>query len=197
MSAKKLLERVISPGNWSDEKYIETANLIRSDPLTLFAILFSALIHDIDHAGVPNSQLINEEAPVSLQHNVGSCAEQNSIVLAWELLMDSQFVNLRKSLFANDAEMKRFRQIIINAVMATDLFDKDLKSKRERRWSEEFESGTQNADRRATIVIEHIIQAADVSHTMQHVRTRFFMNIINLVRRRSNIFCSVVTSFSV
>jgi len=31
---------------------------ITSDPLTLFAAAFSALIHDVDHPGVPNPQLI-------------------------------------------------------------------------------------------------------------------------------------------
>lgn len=67
--------------------------------------------------------------------------------------------------------------------MATDLFDKDLKALRDNRWNATFNVNStsevnnsspsillseQDSNRRATIVIEHVIQAADVSHTMQH-----------------------------
>jgi hypothetical protein len=60
---------------------------IASDPLTQFTIVFSALIHDVDHTGVPNGQLIKEEAHVATLYNNKSVAEQNSLDLAFELLM--------------------------------------------------------------------------------------------------------------
>ena len=60
---------------------------------------------------------------------------------------------------------------------ATDIFDKDMKAIRESRWDRAFHSDP-NRDQplsnwdstnlKATIVIEHLIQASDVSHTMQH-----------------------------
>jgi hypothetical protein len=44
-----------------------------------------------------------------------------------------------------------------------------LRKKRwERAFSTELGAGDDESDLRATIVIEHIIQASDVSHTMQH-----------------------------
>lgn len=53
--------------------------------------------------------------------------------------------------------------------------DKDLKALRNQRWDRAFsasvghkESTKEATDRKATIVIEHLIQASDVSHTMQH-----------------------------
>lgn len=57
--------------------------------------------------------------------------------------------------------------------MATDIMDKDLKSLRNARWDKAFnqaaDEGTEAAiNRKATIVIEHLIQASDVAHTMQH-----------------------------
>ena len=60
--------------------------------------------------------------------------------------------------------------------MATDIVDKDLKALRNARWDRAFENGGPDSDnededhvnRKATIVIEHLIQASDVSHTMQH-----------------------------
>ena len=62
------------------------------------------------------------------------------------------------------------------AVMSTDIVDKDLKQLRNSRWDVAFnKDGTSSDDnprdevnRKATIVIEHIIQASDISHTMQH-----------------------------
>ena len=59
--------------------------------------------------------------------------------------------------------------------MATDIMDKDLKQLRNARWDKAFSekhlssiTGDEDTNRKATIVIEHIIQASDVSHTMQH-----------------------------
>ena len=52
--------------------------------------------------------------------------------------------------------------------------DKDLGALRKERWSKAFaeqplsqESSKDNVNRKATIVIEHLIQASDVAHTMQ------------------------------
>jgi 3'5'-cyclic nucleotide phosphodiesterase len=70
--------------------------------------------------------------------------------------------------------MRHFRQLVINSVMATDIMDPDLKNLRNNRWDVAFKHGNVNdtprdkVNRKATIVIEHIIQASDVSHTMQH-----------------------------
>jgi hypothetical protein len=54
----------------------------------------------------------------------------------------------------------------------TDVFDQELNSLRKNQWNKVFSecnlSDEEKNDLRATIVIEHIIQAYDVSHTMQH-----------------------------
>ena len=60
----------------------------------------------------------------------------------------------------------------VKSVMSTDIMDKDLKQLRNARWDKAFkdctDQGTRTAvNRKATIVIEHLIQASDVSHTMQ------------------------------
>jgi hypothetical protein len=54
----------------------------------------------------------------------------------------------------------------------SDIVDKDLKSLRNARWEKAFqkkdsdEITKEDIDRKATIVIEHLLQASDVSHTM-------------------------------
>ena len=63
--------------------------------------------------------------------------------------------------------------------MSTDIVDPELKVLRNARWDKAFkkdesDSSSNHGDskrdeinRKATIVIEHIIQASDISHTMQ------------------------------
>jgi hypothetical protein len=89
--------------------------------------------------------------------------------------MDDQFTELRELIWCNNEEKNHFRSLLINSVMATDIVDKELKILRNNRWDKAFfersltkEDMRENIDRKATIVIEHLIQASDVAHTMQH-----------------------------
>jgi class 3 adenylate cyclase len=178
MSACKLLNRIVVPDcvdiAVATELHVSSHG-INSDPLTQFAIVFAALIHDIDHPGIPNSQLKKEDPDLALMYKDKSIAEQKSFDIAWDLLMDSnKYLELRACIYSNETELRRFRQLVVNCVMATDLFDKEMKEFRVKRWEkvfgeETYESGDLSlGNRRATIVIEHIIQVADVAHTMQH-----------------------------
>ena len=75
--------------------------------------------------GVPNPQLIEEDDGVARRYKSRSVAEQKSLDLSWDLLMEDRFANLRSTICrGSEAELRRFRQIVINSVMATDLGDK-------------------------------------------------------------------------
>jgi 3'5'-cyclic nucleotide phosphodiesterase len=148
---------------------------ITSDPLTQFAVVFGALIHDCDHGGVSNAQLVKERDRIAAKYNNKSVMEQNSFDLAWSLFMDeNEYGALHECLFSSDNEYHRFRQVVINVVMATDIYDAELVELREKRWNKAFNNeGIVGDDidaenRKATIVIEHLMQASDVAHTMQH-----------------------------
>eukprot|EP00977_Amphora_coffeiformis_P011778 scaffold2872_cov193-Amphora_coffeaeformis.AAC.1 len=173
MSVVKLLSRIVAPEASESNSSNDHRQGIKS-PLTQFTVLLSALIHDVDHPGVPNTQLIKEKTSLAAAYENKSVAELNSLDLAWSLLMQDEFVELRKSIYATEAEFKRFRSLMVNVVLATDIQDKELKSLRNARWERAFseqsseESITVARDRKATIVIEHLIQASDVAHTMQH-----------------------------
>jgi 3'5'-cyclic nucleotide phosphodiesterase len=205
MSVTKLLSRIVAPSDVLDD-YRDRANKsdlistlhdhtygITSDPLTQFACVFSALIHDVDHSGVPNTQLVTENIELADLYNGKSVAEQNSIDLAWKLLMKDDYMELRRTIFHTKSEVVRFRQLLVNAVLATDIMDKELKNIRNVRWAKAFEGSEKSVvtnfdpnsaivelashpqeptldqvNRKATIVIVHMIQASDVSHTMQH-----------------------------
>ena len=185
MSVGKFLSRIVAADDVFDNIEGHASSLeskkhdhtygITSDPLTQFACIFSALIHDVDHQGVPNTQLVNEDARLAAKYRGRSVAEQNSVDIAWSIFMEPQYSNLRQAICPTDSDMCRFRQLVVNCVMATDIMDKELKNLRNARWERAF-SADENANsaertdvnRKATIVIEHLIQASDVAHTMQH-----------------------------
>lgn len=195
-SVTKLLARVVTPDsiNYKEMEYVKKNSSklheytygITSDPLTQFACVFSAMIHDVDHTGVPNTTLIQENTEIAKKYSNKSVAEQNSVELAWSLLEEDCFSDLRHAIYSTEEELQRFRQLVVNSVMATDIVDKELKALRNLRWENAFSlpncsirsSSSQHdsnrydsldeVNRKATIVIEHLIQASDVAHTMQH-----------------------------
>lgn len=175
LSANKLMKRIISPDSidtslnpdkidWEDMH--NSSFGISSDPLTQFTIVFSALIHDVDHSGVPNAVLVEEHNPLAVKFDNKSVAEQNSVEIALTMLAEPRFRALKSTICATTAEKTQFRQILINSILATDILDADLKKVRQERWATAFSRN--DITSKATVVIEHIIQASDVSHTMQH-----------------------------
>lgn len=188
MSVSKLLSRIVGVDGIldSDKAAVESKDFgwsihdhtygITSDPMTHFSVVLAALVHDVDHLGVSNTQLVTEGHELAGHYENRSVAEQNSTVLSWELLMDSRFDAFRRTIYADQFELKRFRQLMANTVLATDIMDKELQLQRRNRWncafsvaeSQNLGSARENVNRKATIVIEHLIQASDVSHTMQH-----------------------------
>jgi hypothetical protein len=166
MSANKYVQRIAD----------DTMTKQTTEPLTLFAILFSALIHDVGHSGVTNQQLVKENSGIAALYGNKSVAEQNSVDLAWTVLLDTEYKDLREAIFCNQAEFKRFRNIVVNSIMATDLFDPELIEDRNMRWQQAFShehrdpslSEEEQQNLRATIIMEHVMQASDIGHTMQH-----------------------------
>ena len=177
MQVNKLLSRVVAPENFTYRRgsmtsgeranQIIASNLhnytfgITSDPLTQLAVVFGALIHDVDHWGVSNAQLRKEGAPMADKYGNQSIAEQNSVDRAWDLLLDKEeFGDLQAVIFPTEAEYKRFRQVVVNVVMATDIFDKELNELRKNRWAKAFHENAaddpESENRKATIVIEHV-----------------------------------------
>mmetsp|Transcript_13427 Transcript_13427/g.37784 ORF Transcript_13427/g.37784 Transcript_13427/m.37784 type:complete len:1181 (+) Transcript_13427:148-3690(+) len=183
LSVAKLLSRIVAPDleiNSNEHDVSSTLHDhtygITSDPLTQFACVLAALIHDVDHQGVPNTTLVEENDEVAKKYRGRSVAEQNSVDIAWALFLEPQFRDLRKTVCGTEDELNRLRQLIVNTVLATDIMDKDLKQLRNQRWEKAFSPDLKNdnendqdqINRKATIVLEHLIQASDVCHTMQH-----------------------------
>ena len=154
MSVTKLLSRIVAP---SDMDFTDNAQAsaklhdhtygITSDPLTQFACVLSALIHDVDHPGVSNATLVAEGDKLMKTYGDKSLAEQNSVDQAWDLLMSEEYQPLVAVLCRDDSELSRLRQLVVNSVMATDIMDPDLKKLRNGRWEKAFH----NTDRKSVV----------------------------------------------
>lgn len=212
MSVSKLLSRIVDPDvDYSKEETMKASDTlhactyaITSDPLTQFSCAFAAMIHAVDHSGIPNMQLVKEDASLSHYYSGKAIAEQHALdtgaiftpkfwlslfvsviphfcceSIAWKLLMGDDYRDLRDAIYCNDEELKRFRHLLVTMVVATDLADPDLQLHRNQRWSNAFgedREGTTTAvaptqhaiNLQATLVLEHLLQASSVAHTMQH-----------------------------
>jgi 3'5'-cyclic nucleotide phosphodiesterase len=174
MSVSKLLSRVQLrlPG-----KSLNAIQELVSHPMTQFACVFAAFVHDVSHSGVPNSVLLTENDQLAVKYHGKSIGEQHSFTVAWELLMQPGFKELRSCICSSQEELSLFRSILIQLIMATGIMDKDLGEGRKARWEKAFcVKHTKNnksdlgslVDLQGTAVLELLIQASDVAHTMQH-----------------------------
>ncbi|CAB9529735.1 expressed unknown protein [Seminavis robusta] len=167
MSVVKLLSRIVAPTDLDvvdDENVNEKAFMksvasklhdntygITSDPLTQFAVVLSALIHDVDHLGVPNTQLVTEETATAIRYKGKSVAEQNSVDESWNLLMMPDYSELRKAIAATQTDWERFRQLVVNSVLATDIADKEQKQFRNARWDKAFKDDFREQQQRSAL----------------------------------------------
>lgn len=196
MSANKLLNRVCTTFEDEEEDIASVAARtfgISADPLAQFVVVFSSLVHDVDHQGVPNAQLVKENDPLAGKYENRSVAEKRSINIAWDILMEDRFRELQSLIFINGDEMVRFKQLLVNTVLATDIADKERSARGKTRWQKAFHPSARSSSNvqedlnvssdallmddtglrslKATLVFEQIMQASDVAHTMQHWET--------------------------
>ena len=75
----------------------------------------------LDHRGVTNTVLVEENDPLAIKYKKKSVAEQNSFDIAWELFMSPAYKDMRAQICATPEETQRLRQILVNVVMATGM----------------------------------------------------------------------------
>jgi 3'5'-cyclic nucleotide phosphodiesterase len=68
---------------------------LRHDPLLLLALVFAAMIHDVEHQGIPNRQLALEDDRLAILYNDQSIAENWSLYVAFSELLQDEFAELR------------------------------------------------------------------------------------------------------
>mmetsp|Transcript_2498 Transcript_2498/g.5915 ORF Transcript_2498/g.5915 Transcript_2498/m.5915 type:complete len:1531 (+) Transcript_2498:81-4673(+) len=146
------------------QKHSDEEHPVAFDPLVRFAVVLSALVHDIGHTGVPNSRVKVENPKLAEKYSSKSISEQNAVDTTWNIFMADEHQNLREFLFGSSvAECKRLRELMVNGVMATDLSDPVLKALRKRRWTK----ASSDANTKSTLVMEHILQVSSIGHHFQ------------------------------
>ncbi|KAL3921226.1 MAG: hypothetical protein SGILL_002858 [Bacillariaceae sp.] len=150
---------------------------IGSDPLVQFSMIFAALVQDVDHMGISNQQLIKESSPIASLYKNRCVSEQNAVDISWWLLMTSDYEDLRLAIYTDTSEMRRFRQCLVNCVIATDVLDRNMKDHRDYNWNKAFVRKTtfmdmeEKRDVQATLMMEFLMQAADSGHCLQSFRS--------------------------
>ncbi|XP_056312178.1 cGMP-inhibited 3',5'-cyclic phosphodiesterase 3A isoform X1 [Danio aesculapii] len=87
--------------------------------LELMALYVAAAMHDYDHPGRTNAFLVATSAPQAVLYNDRSVLENHHAASAWNLFMSRPEYNFLASL--DHMEFKRFRFLVIEAILATDL----------------------------------------------------------------------------
>uniref|UniRef100_A0A8C4RQD3 Phosphodiesterase n=1 Tax=Erpetoichthys calabaricus TaxID=27687 RepID=A0A8C4RQD3_ERPCA len=87
--------------------------------LELMALYVAAAMHDYDHPGRTNAFLVATNAPQAVLYNDRSVLENHHAAAAWNLFLSQQEFNFLVNL--DHVEFKRFRFLVIEAILATDL----------------------------------------------------------------------------
>ncbi|KAL7532551.1 hypothetical protein ACHAXR_004700 [Thalassiosira sp. AJA248-18] len=113
--------------------------LIYSDMFTKFAFVFAAIIHDVDHQGVPNTRLVLENDPVVELHGGISAAEKHSIKVAFRTLSEcNDFDEFRSVVFESPDDQLQMHRIVTNLVISTDIASPDRMQSTKMRWEQAF-----------------------------------------------------------
>lgn len=125
------------------------------DPWLHFTIVFAALLHDIDHKGVPNSTLLKNCDEIALRYHgqydecLGSYAELNSITIGLSLLLGEsdngdeeesgeggeydEFARILQNGLGHDGQTS-FYKTVTDLVLCTDIASKERRELGMKKW---------------------------------------------------------------
>ncbi|ESO03453.1 hypothetical protein HELRODRAFT_139196, partial [Helobdella robusta] len=86
--------------------------------LEILSVIFSSIIHDVDHPGLTNNHLINTNSELALMYNDESVLENHHLAVAFKLMQRNQcdiFCNVPPKI------RQRIRKMTIDMVLATDM----------------------------------------------------------------------------
>lgn len=86
--------------------------------LEVFAAVFSAAIHDVDHPGLTNQYLINKGSELAIMYNDDSVLENHHLAVAFKILQHQS-----RDILGNLHKKQRnvVRKMVIDMVLATDM----------------------------------------------------------------------------
>ena len=170
VSCNKLLDLMLVGNDIQFEGKKPPSYGLRHSPLLLAATMFSALVHDVKHKGVKNSQLSLESDPIALLYNDRSIQEKNSLHFAFSELLKPCYDSLRCAMFGNDdGKYRVFRSSVITTVMATDLTCPEQTALTKSKWKEAFPPPAHFSKYRRGSVHSHMSRHSQKSGAQSHV----------------------------
>jgi len=145
ISTNKLVDMIVH--QYPNENLANTFGF-RDDPLMQFCILFSALIHDVDHRGIPNRQLSLDDEELAMRYNDQSIAENHSLFIAFCELRKPKYEKFRCLVFPHDEDYRRFRSSCINLVLSTDIASPERTQLGKSKWKEAFGAPYESVERK-------------------------------------------------
>jgi hypothetical protein len=89
------------------------------DKAEIFALIVSAMAHDVGHCGYTNSFHIKKKDELALRYNDTSVLENYHCSLLFELINETETENIFRTV--NYENYIKIRNIIITTILATDI----------------------------------------------------------------------------
>ena len=165
LSINKLVDMIVGQSSTGSKKKTPPPSFgFRNDALAQLACVFAALIHDVEHQGIPNRQLAQEDDRLAVLYNDQSIAENWSIYIGFSELLQDEFKDLRQVLFPDKEDYRRFRKMVINLVLTTDIASPERTQLVKSKWKEAFGDPIETIERK--------MEARRMSLTGQNVQFR-------------------------
>jgi hypothetical protein len=112
-----------------------------NNSMSHLALVFAALIHDVDHTGIVNAELAKDDSDQMsmLYGGDDSNAEKNSIVVGCMLLMRPELKKLQRAMFQSDyRDFSDFQSIVHKLIMTTDICNRQTTQHLKDTWCQAF-----------------------------------------------------------
>ena len=96
--------------------------------------------------------------------------------------MEDRFADLREVIYSTKEEKQRFRKLVVNCVMASDIVDKDLKALRNARWEQAFNKTAEIQEKDPRDAVNRKVHAEnklEMSDTVATVVPECFANVLH------------------
>ncbi len=169
------------------------SNDLSNCPLIHVALVICALVHDVEHQGVGNKQLVDEDDPLAIKYNGKSVAENHSLDVALQMLQEPRYSCLYTCIVGtpDDSNMttnhneRLFRRIFYDIILATDINSQERLQRNKEKWKLAFEETERST---CTCPILESIQHSDPS-----LKERKTPSKINFESENDTIQCMVCT----
>jgi hypothetical protein len=176
-SVSKLLDMVLttSYGTGGKKERPPPSYGLRNDPLSQLALVFAALVHDVEHQGIPNRQLAAEDDRLAILYNDQSIAENWSLYIAFSELLQDEFKGLREVMCGpSDGQgYSHFRRMVVNLVLNTDIASPERTQISKSKWKEAFGDPYETVERKVRAETRRMsMTGQDVQIGANSVRSR-------------------------